>query len=582
MQNPFPSRGSAPGRGTAINPAIYQQMLESAPNASAKGQAQYFTPLDWARVLALPLPRYRPVIVDLNCGNGQLLQGAASHTAHLLGCDIDPGRPEPRAPGLAPNFVPADITKFSALLREVQFQADLFVLNPPWDLHWPRARLAELADSACSAVADAYANQDDHRQSKKFLPQDSPAGGPGTIDSTIATLCLALDLCTAYGEGYLIANEATLQRLIFAPNAPHGDLQRHVWAHLIIPGNICSPEPKAPSPEPAFQTGVIYFARSPQSGSPVEFLIEASAARTALAQATQLCEGLRRDRLRLRRGAEVAKDRGYAEDTRIAWAAAKEEWERVTATAAKPIWNIYMDGPVIRTNLSLFDEHSGRIPKGEVQRLFALNDKTPMSLVVQKAHREELMRAAGLLPHALGLAPQAPPWRVAPAVVDAVRLAIREYEAMRAPLKPLNAIQRLGYLDEHETIECCQDLAPAFQKGRSYKLRTLTISVRRDGTKMNLSGGLDQVQWAGSELAIYVTAGEKEYLFMEGRNRDKSVFLSLNPDSDDEADRITIDFTLHQLVSHFIIPEVPDVATQNPSLYQRLIADLHQIEQLVA
>jgi len=37
MQQTMPSRGSA------INPLINQELLESAHNAAAKGQAQYFT-----------------------------------------------------------------------------------------------------------------------------------------------------------------------------------------------------------------------------------------------------------------------------------------------------------------------------------------------------------------------------------------------------------------------------------------------------------------------------------------------------------------------------------------------------------
>jgi len=48
---------------------------------------------------------------------------------------------------------------------------------------------------------------------------------------------IALDLCTPSGEGLLIGNNATLQRLLFDPGAPHGAAAAHVWAHLVIPGN---------------------------------------------------------------------------------------------------------------------------------------------------------------------------------------------------------------------------------------------------------------------------------------------------------------------------------------------------------
>ena len=544
-----------------INPAIFQQMLESAPNASAKGQAQYFTPVEWARALALPLPLHRPVLVDLTCGNGQLLTGASRHTHDLLGCDIDPGSDECPV-RVGPHFVAGDLTKFHSLLRECRFTADCLVLNPPWDMHWPRARLAGLSESSCRSVADAFAAHDGRT-------------GKTTIDSTIATLCLALNLCSQYGEGLLIANEATLQRLIFAPGAPHGALVNHIWAHLSIPGNICLAPGARPSALIApsgndFKTGVFYFARSPQSGNPSHYAV------TDLASATAQLHEVRRQRIWLRRGAEAGKSRDFSDESLTAWAAAREEWHRLNSPVNQaPIWNIYMDGPVLRTNLSLFDKQSDRVAKAEVARLFELNGKTPMSLVVQVAHRKELERAA------FGTT-----WRVAPAVQDSVRLALSEYETMRAPLTTLNPIQRLGYLDEQDEILCHTSLAPAFQAGLRYPIRTLTISVRRDGTKMNLTGTLDKVEWAGSELAIYVG----DHLFMEARNRDASVTLSLKSDPDnapsgqDAPSRkdITIDFTLHELVSHFTIPEVPDVATKNPALYQRLIADLHIIEQIVA
>jgi hypothetical protein len=52
-----------------------------------------------------------------------------------------------------------------------------------------------------------------------------------TIDSTIVTLCMALDRSSSFDEGLLIGNVATLQRLLFAPNAPH----RAHFAYLGVP-----------------------------------------------------------------------------------------------------------------------------------------------------------------------------------------------------------------------------------------------------------------------------------------------------------------------------------------------------------
>lgn len=534
---------------TRINPNIYQELLESAPNAGAKGQAQYYTPGDWATVLGLPLPKYRPCIVDLTAGNGQFMAGVAYRGSDTCGCDIDPAA----VANAGPNAVAADITRFHPLLGEVKFEADLFVLNPPWDMHWHRDRLTALADSSCRAVADAYAAHDGRT-------------GKDTIDSTIVTICLALHYGSVYGEGVCVANESSLQRLIFAPGAPHSALKNHIWAHMVVDGNFCQPAAKG-GDEVSFKTGVIWFARAPQSGSPVHL------ACPDMAAAKVACQQLQRDRIKLRRGAEVNEDYASTPETRTLWQAAADEWALRTATNKKPMWNLYlnMDG-TIQTNLSLFDEHSGRIPKGEVVRLFALNGKQPMSLVIQKNERKELERAAF-----------GDTWRVAPAVQQAVRLALKEYDAVRAPIRPLNKIQRLGFLDEYDNIQCAIAL-PRFSAGKSYPLRTQTVQVRRAGEKMNVSGELDAVEWSGSELCIYITDEEGvERTFMEGKLRDKNVKLSM-PDTDDtdEANRVKIDYTLLQLTEHFTIPEVPSVAELHPEQYQRNVALLHEIEEIIA
>ena len=95
---------------------------------------------------------------------------------------------------------------------------------------------------------------------------------------------------------------------------------------------------------------------------------------------------------------------------------------------------------------------------------------------------------------------------------------------------------------------------------------------------MNLEGALDDVQYDGSELAIFIESMTGEKLFMEGRHMDESVKLSIQ----DKGQPTPINFTLQQLADHFEIPEVPDVATINPDGYNLNLELLHEIEQLVA
>jgi hypothetical protein len=213
-----------------------------------------------------------------------------------------------------------------------------------------------------------------------------------------------------------------------------------------------------------------------------------------------------------------------------------------------------------------------------------------MQLILQKAERKDLERAVF---GANGLGGS--PWRVAPAVIEAVQGALAEYNAVRSPLYPLSQIQRLGYLDDNDDILCLKDLwlvdgltsvggtpqppgTPTFCAGQRYTIRTETISVTRTGQKMNVTGSLDDVSWEGSELALFIRAADGiERLFMEGHLAQPNVRLSIQA----EGAPSPIEFNLQHLIEHFEIPEVPDVAAVHPEAYQHNLALLHLIEEIV-
>jgi|CZKV01.1.fsa_nt_gi hypothetical protein len=577
---------------TQINPANLQEMLDSAPNAAQKGQAQYLTPVPWAAALARALPQYRPCLTDFTCGYGTLLAGAAGpSTDYLLGCDIEaPPSPDEWMNGLLDGSannpaiqqssnpasllarrVTADFTLFFKLLHAVKWQFDVGVFNAPWDLHHYRARLAMLEDSYCPAVRYAFAAHDGRT-------------GADTIDSTVLVMAMALDRMTHYGEAFIIGNQATLDRLILLDDSPHVALRAHVWQSVVIPGNICDPARSlrtatnnGPSgTDTDFQTGILYFARDHTTGFDDQdtLVFGLEDAPEQVGHILSLPDvRIKRCGARLRPGAANA-------DTARLWTAAKEEWavQHPVAGGFQPVgsspegqrhWNLWLDATngTICTNLSTYDDASGRVNKAEASRLYALNGQHPMHLVMARESRKELL-------HALN----GDRWRVAPAVAAAVAKAIEDYNRERAPLYPLNKIQRLGYIEEQDTILCLKDLGKWFNAGDRYVLRMETIRVTRNGTKMNLEGALDDVQYDGSELAIFIESPDGERLFMEARHMDASVKLSIQ----DVGKPSPIHFTLQQLVDHFEIPEVPDVATINPDGYNLNLQLLHEIEQLVA
>ncbi|MEY2411291.1 MAG: Methylase [Verrucomicrobiota bacterium] len=560
---------------SSISPEILQPYLDSATNAADKGQAQWYTPQAWGRLLARPLPQFRGTIVDLTCGRGDLLVAARNGTTEeTLGADIDPI--DKRLLIASPNFINTDLTLLLPLLREVEFKADLFVLNPPWDLHWHRARLASLAESRIPAVAKAFAATD---------PRLGAGAVHRTIDSTVATLMLALDLCSDMGEGYIIANAATVTRLILEDGAPHFVLRDHVWAVLTVDGNICSRQtklksllPSLPSVSASFRTAILYFAQGHTAG-PRIFLHAAN---------LEAAEDLMSRFVRHHRDGPEVRDYMFTKDTPILWSAVREESTRHPSVTHHSPFNIWLSQTgVIRTFLSLFQQHSVKVDKAAAAALHDINGKRPMQLVLQRAQRDALMECIS----------ERSPWKVSPDLAAAVAQAIQDYHAQRAPLYPLPEIQRLGYLDEEDEIVCRTNLlraprkTPLFGAGTLYKIRTHTVTIRRTGERPNLSGELEKIEYVSQELCILITdKSGREWSFMENRLRDDNIWIKdLTRASREEPDSSKqdgvpaidcIDFTLQELIQHFIIPNVPDVAAVNPEAYRRNLEILEEIESL--
>ena len=577
---------------TQINSEIAQAMFESAANAADKGQSQFFTPIEFGRAVAGALPRIRPVITDLNCGGGHLLQASAAKDTHtLLGSDIDPCRkthyedgglksengrkaeslfstldPSSSVPSRAVTRIAYDLTKLYPLLVEVDWIADLFVLNPPWRLYWYRDRLESLAKSKHPTVRQAFAGIEDG------LPK-------GTIDSTIATLLIALDRCSVYGEGLLIANNNTLDRLIFREGAPHAAIARHIWARAVIPGNPMTGIENCnfvqTAQDPPFSTAILYFAIGHTTGchGTVSGLDGVSAA----------------SRIG-RHGSELRLGQLANHNCVELWSAVRERVKELEGARPKVPWNLWLDNGVIRTALSSFEQHSTRINKAETARLHNLNGKKPMQCVLQRADRKELLQIC-----------DEGGWKVQPDLRAAIELAINEYHGARAPLYPLPEIQRLGYLDEQDEIECkldlmlkTQDSRPStllFRSGHKYPIRTQTVGITRTVSKPNpFTGELEKLEYTGQELAIYLSTEDEEFCFMDAKLKNDGNTRIPNtkrtPDSKPRTQELRlsvepVDFTLQELCRHFVIPDVPDVATVNPKGYEENVNLLTQLEELM-
>lgn len=512
-----------------------QLVLDSAGNASKNGRNQFFTPEAVATALMLPLPprHARMLAVDLQCGEGSLLR--ASGAAQYIGCDIDPKAVSftaARSKGdTSSRYLTADCTLLAPLLHETGCRFDLAFANPPFSMQWHRERLAFLSDSDLPAVASAF-----------------PKGGD-TVDSTLATLCLLLDRLTRSGEGMMLCNASTAERL-FASSP----LRNHIWLWLTLPAGVF------PGTRD-LETAVLYFARDHVAGP-----LPSSIFRLPSANADDMARYLApyaSQRSILRRG--LACHGAHScdhEATLRLWHAATSEYKERHGGRPNKDFNLWLgkDG-LIRRHLTPFQSVSTRIPRDDAKMLDKLQGESPMSLVVQKPTRLALQRAV-----------RSPYWRVCPQLIAEVERALHEYNACRAPFYPPNDIQRLGWLDEEDSVECISDLRlkisdleegeVIFRAGQSYELRTFTVDTARRVTRQNILGEPQDCTLHGKELMIAVKAADgTEHTFGESDQPGVlrwPVFLA-----------------------HFRLPEVADVAQLHPERYAAHLAWLEDFEKTI-
>ena len=557
-----------------IKPSLLQQTLDSGSNALDKGQSQWFTPLEFARKICTSLPFWRGHVADLTCGAGHLLFAAAnSTTSHAYGWDIDPcGSGEAKlradvrkAQGLDTfqlHRIVGDTTQLYPLAAEVDLRYDLLVLNFPFGIFWSKERLADLAQSELLAVREAFAAEEARAAAKR-----------GHLDSTIAGLMIALDRLSLYGEGLVVCNHHTIERLMYAADAPFGALLKHVWARLVVPGNPMTGDTKTNFGKEAV-TDVLYFARDHDAG-PRQFDWPTLPDRA------------------YRLGVENRE--WYAsKETGDRFQAVRERWSELQGAAPRSKWNLFLTaGDVIGTQLSLFESSSVKLDKEKVRRLHALRGRHPMQLVLEREHRTTLLKAA-----------REDGWRVEPALLAAVEAALQDYQACRAPLYPLPKMQRLGYLDEESEIACVRDLGP-FKVGIRYPVRSQTVQVKRKVKKPNpYTGEKEDVEYTGQHWAFYLDPqnGEKEYAFLDPTLREEGVsfpdlrqkptppdevagarYRRSDPDvaeADSEARKDPIDYTSHELSECFECPDPPDVARVHPERYRGNLDNLTALENL--
>jgi len=478
-----------------------QEAIDAAPNAIAKGVQQFLTPPDLAEALTAHL---------------SFAYLPEPHIADLFGAGqgslLSRFFTHPTARTFAIELDPlcsppthhlmrGDCTQIVPLLIETKAKFDLLLANPPFSLTWN-------------------------------------VEGKGT-NSTLATFRWMLDLLTGRGWGMLLCNAASLAPL----KEKYPQLYTHIHTTVLLPNFF----PNTGRWQ-EMTLAAIYF--SPQfTGYPSTIDL------THLEANTTTIEFLKYRLAKVNHTASGVTNTSH--DAVPRWRAVTQEMQdrQMARRAGHHAYNIVLrqDGH-ISTYLTPFERFTTKLDPSLVADLHSLHNRHLRNLVISRSERSALEAAVhGQI------------WRVDPALPTALSTAIGEYNALRAPLRPLNAIQRLGYLDEHNEILCIKPFHGC-RPGHRYRVTTQIVEGRRidrrprydKKPKLPTDPPLkEEVFVSGMMLEITVHTPETPRLFVQ------HIALS------QEKDPLKL-HSLLDLVEHFAIPEVPDVETAHADRFMEM------------
>jgi len=170
-----------------------------------------------------------------------------------------------------------------------------------------------------------------------------------------------------------------------------------------------------------------------------------------------------------------------------------------------------------------------------------LHGKTPAEAVQNKETRR-LLRSI-------------PPERCSEDLRSVVANALLDYSVRTAPLLPLPAAQRLGWLDEHSHLLCRLSMGGGFTSGSSYPIDCGEITARRTISKTTIQGIKSEVAITGSELLVTIR---------DDQGRDHSFYNGGNSGAADP-----FAHSLEILIEHFLIPPVPDITQVLPARFRK-------------
>ncbi len=524
---------------STINPANLQEMLDSATNAAELGQQQYYTPANLCAALRSALPGIHcELLADLHFGSGNIARAIPETTA--LGLDIDARTETLHAPkGSKWHLTRADLTHWYPIAKEADLRLPFIAINPPFSLKWHTERLSQLSESSAPNVAECFNSQGK------------------TIDSTLASFLISIDLLSQNGEGFMVCNASTARRFFGDPTDPsspasHPALARNIWQWLEIPGAIFE------GTTTAFDTAVLYLRRVAEyeTPSPISFLRAPSSDPATIARI--LTASAAAPRLRRLTDSHLLSKREIMEK----WEAIGTEYG-TRHNGTPPEYNISLSSSGrIRTYLTPFQHLSGKIPRDLIASLHALEGHTPIGLCVTATHRTALRAAA-----------QSGIWNVQPRLLSEIENALAAYDREGAPFYEPSQVQSLGWVDEHSHLVCSAPGIGTAKPGDKCPISCSIEDIEWKGTKTNFNGELETLTFKGKELLVSLTDPSGHIHHFHVRREDNAIPSSAH--FSETHHHIT------SLLDHFHIPTPQDVASLHPEAYQANLAALTALEERI-
>ena len=341
---------------------------------------------------------------------------------------------------------------------------------------------------------------------KLLMSADAPAP---EIDLGYAVWLVTNALLSPFGEAMLVLTQESYELVKRDPNA------KRIWA--VVPGNDAKVK--------------IYLAREhrPRPGF------------------TSYPPGQNPDRYNIH-GTVYGQWQGNHQDSLRKFALVREELSR-RALALTDDWNVVLDHNKLRVRFSPYALETGAVPRSlatEVETL--LRDKTLLDLAVMRDTRD---KAKALLTDKR--------LKVPPAVIAAFADVCRQMATLTAPFTRPSPVQRVAWLDEQDSIKCTRSFA-TFKAGESYPIRTESIMGKKTETRHRPGFGPEEVLVTGQEVLVAIRDTEG----------DDHAFTQFPVTEEmDEWHNYTADYahTLSDLITHFAMPEVLDIAEADPKTY---------------